>query len=336
MSETVCRARLRATFYHGRRDEPQGGVLFRKLLSIHDIFCVSLLPGAFLFELTDFHSLSCDFSGIIEAQMDAFGKFSEPSAARKDENDALGHRDRAFDEGSTVSSRTETDTLSYLHLIRKKFVMILLPVFVFLSTYSFASEPINIDHTLGIKNISKYVEYIEYRDKTLNIEDVIHSKDWKKISARSINFGYTLSKFWFRFSIVNKTQSDLDFLIETDQPLTDIAEFYIPDDNGKFSKKVSGDHLPFHKRGFDHRNIIFKVMQKPGEHTYFLRIESKDAVSFNISILSSDGLYERARNNLPVYWFYYGILAIMIFYNLFIFISARERAYIFLVLFILS
>ncbi|MCP4727627.1 MAG: SpoIIE family protein phosphatase, partial [bacterium] len=127
-----------------------------------------------------------------------------------------------------------------------------------------------------------------------------------------------------------------DFLLETDQPLTDIAEFYIPDDNGKFSKKVSGDHLPFHKRGFDHRNIIFKVMQKPGEHTYFLRIESNDAVSFNISILSSDGLYERARNNLPVYWFYYGILAIMIFYNLFIFISARERAYIFLVLFILS
>ncbi|OHD65887.1 MAG: hypothetical protein A2176_03505 [Spirochaetes bacterium RBG_13_51_14] len=200
----------------------------------------------------------------------------------------------------------------------------------------FASKPILIDKTLTMRNISGEIDYIEDAHKALTFTDIVQrtSLKWTGSSHRYINFGYTKSQFWFRFTVDNRTDATLPWLLEIDFPPLDLIELYAPDESGRYNVRTTGDTRPFSTRDVEDISYIFTMSQKPGAMTCYIRIDSLDSVNFNLNILSPDYYLTRLHNDIPIYWIYFGIMIIMALYNLSIFILTRDRGYIYFSIFI--
>ncbi len=209
-------------------------------------------------------------------------------------------------------------------------VMILFPSLVL-------SSPAVLQDNLARENITSDVWYVEDIEKKLLLDDVTSpGLSWSRTDQDSFNFGFTSSVYWFRFTVNNTTPHDFIWYLEINYPMIDFISFYVPDGKGGFREKKTGDHLHFNTRDIKDKNFIFSLRQPAGASTYYMRCETSSSLNFAAIIWTPDAYLDRLFRELPVFWIYYGLMLVMVIYNLFIFISARERSYIFYVLFILS
>ncbi len=211
---------------------------------------------------------------------------------------------------------------------------LLLFLLLFSAHRGFAAGQVTVDEGLSFRNISKDIDFIEDADKALTIDDVRKngSLKWTPVRTTSINFGFTRSQYWFRFTIDNRAKKEMRWLIEVDFPCLDLVELYVPDGRGLYRAKRTGDSRGFGSRDVPFITYLFRINPVEGPLTYYLRIDSRDSINININLLSYAYLLERFRNDMPIYWLFFGIMAVMALYNFCIFIPTRDREHIYLAL----
>jgi serine phosphatase RsbU (regulator of sigma subunit) len=194
----------------------------------------------------------------------------------------------------------------------------------------FAQEPVVIDDTLTSREFGRNLEYVEDKDKKLTIEDIVRKPlKWAPSNSTAISLGFTKSAYWFRFLVINRRTKDNTCYLEIDYPKLDSIILYIPEKNGGFTDKKMGAGFPFYQREIVDRNFMFLLNQGPGQHTYYLRVETTGSLNFKPLLWSSYAFQKRSHVELPLFWIYYGMMMIMVIYNLFIFLSVRNISYIY-------
>ena len=103
--------------------------------------------------------------------------------------------------------------------------------------------------------------------------------------------------------------------------MIDSIRLYRPDGRGGYSPYETGDLLPFSHREIESVGFVFQMKQPPGETTYYLRMETSSSFNFTPVIMSARAYFHRLNREQPVIWIYYGLMIIMVIYNLFIFFS---------------
>lgn len=215
--------------------------------------------------------------------------------------------------------------------------LLLVLFFAILSANPASAGPVTLDPSLDQYVFTKQVEYIEDPDRTLTIEDVSQARGrWTRQTENAFNFGFTKSAYWFKFSVKNPLDSAISWFLEINYPMLDSIKLYIPLEKGGFTLKETGDHLPFSHRDVADKNFIFLLSEEPGTHTYYMHVDTTSSANFSMIMWSTKGDRNRLTAELPVIWIYYGLMMIMVFYNLFIFFSVRDISYVFYVLFISS
>jgi methyl-accepting chemotaxis protein len=209
-----------------------------------------------------------------------------------------------------------------------KYYRLCIAILILLSPVSLlALESIPVDTSFDKKTIGLFIEYIEDKDKLLTIDTVIHNKEWSVSNRDSFNFGFTKSVYWFRFAIDNAAAGPVDLFFEISYPLLNYVDFYIPV-KGKYKVVRTGNKYPFYEREIEDKNFLFELKEGPGIHTYFFRIDTASSLNFIPELMSQKAYFKRANTQLPVIWMYYGLMFVMLVYNLFIFIASRDRSYI--------
>jgi len=200
----------------------------------------------------------------------------------------------------------------------------------------FASESILIDHQFSSQEIGSSVEYLEDTEGKLTINDLTGNQlIWKQTTENAIKLGYNKSPFWFHFTTQNPTKTNAEWYLEITVPRLNIINFYKPDNQGSFETIETGSDRPINQRDVLDRNFVFRVNQPPGNQTYYLNIQTIHQFNFSMVIWSFKGFIKRIHTQLPFFWIYYGLLIVMIVYNIFIFFSVKDRAYIYCAFFIL-
>lgn len=215
----------------------------------------------------------------------------------------------------------------------------LLPVLLLLSAHRVAAaDRIAVDEGLAFRNISRSIEYIEDKDRTLTIEDVRNNAalKWTPVRTASINFGFTRSQYWLRFTVENRAKKEMRWLIEVDYPSLDLVELHVPDGRGGYKAKRTGDSRPFSSRDVDFHTYLFRISQEAGTAAYYLRIDSLDSLNMNVNILSEGHLMERYNHDMPFFWLFFGLMLTMAVSNLFIFIPTRDGEHVCLALAVLT
>ncbi|MBI3814838.1 MAG: hypothetical protein HY279_10315 [Nitrospinae bacterium] len=120
-----------------------------------------------------------------------------------------------------------------------------------------------------------------------------------------------------------------EWLLEIALPTIDYIELYIPESSGGFQVKRAGRSMPFNERDIGHRNFVFPLIPAQElEQTYYLRFKSEDGIFLPMTLWSKDHFYKKSYKEYIFPGVYYGAISIMVLYNLFVFISLRDRNYL--------
>jgi two-component system, sensor histidine kinase LadS len=144
--------------------------------------------------------------------------------------------------------------------------------------------------------------------------------------------------YWIRFSIKNSSRFDKSFMLETYSPHTNLIQLFVPDNKGGYRMKQAGENFNFDRREHINKNIVFDLPVGDSSQvmTYYVRIESKNYSGFDFRIKSVNYFMYYSTNEYYFLGLYYGILLIMAVYNLLIYISVREKVYLFYVFYVLT
>ncbi|MBN1495658.1 MAG: SpoIIE family protein phosphatase [Spirochaetes bacterium] len=197
------------------------------------------------------------------------------------------------------------------------------------------SERIVIDDSFESMEIGDRVDFVEDASQKLTIDDIaVDSAGWKRSAGTSFNFGFATPAYWFRFTLENRQVNEKGVYLEISYPMLDFIELYIPQQSGGYLVKKSGDHYPFYDREIVDRNFIFYIPPGAGTLTCYLRIQSSSSVNFKPILWSQRSYLRRVNTEFPLFWIYYGLMMVMVLYNLFLFLSIRELRYIYYSMFI--
>lgn len=154
---------------------------------------------------------------------------------------------------------------------------------------------------------------------------------------KTLNFGYTDSAYWVRFTLEYLPQGrqvEQEWLLEVGYALFDEVTVFVPKDGGGFAATQSGDSHPFNTRGISYRRPVFPLLTRVADPvTVYIRIRSSGPVFFPLTLWSPAAFSQKVNSENFVFGLFYGVLLVMAVYNFFLWISVRERNYAYYVVY---
>ncbi len=197
-------------------------------------------------------------------------------------------------------------------------------------------------HAYGV---DQQIRYWEDTSGKATIDDILsnkHEKSFNRLDHGTLSFGYTDSHIWVKIPMVYKGgQKDAKYWFEVNTPLLDDATVYLvellPDDSlGQVIKKYyAGYETPLSERDIMYPSRVFELTLEPNHPVMLVaELSSGHAMHLPINIYSAKGMAERFNLVTMFYALCLGATLVMVAYNTFIYISVREKAYYYYVLYI--
>lgn len=205
-------------------------------------------------------------------------------------------------------------------------------------TAAFAGDALYINQDFDVASLGLYVQYCRDVAPQTDINEILRFYSTEKFTkSTSINpsFGYSHNSIWVCFTLTNTSQFPVQVLLEYDYPIIDDITLFIPD-GPHFAHIQTGDRFPFSSRPFPYRSFIFPIELKPGTTTYFMRIRSEGSLVVPLKVWGLKAFEHMRNTTLPLIWMHYGLMIALFFYNLFLFISTREKSFLYVSMFIIG
>lgn len=175
--------------------------------------------------------------------------------------------------------------------------------------------------------------YSVYEDSTgeLNFQQFTEKWEAKKLYPSSVKKAEnSQSAYWLVIPFTNSSYQN--WVLEAKDHHTDEIAVYL-----KEIRQESGASKPFKSRSYKLKNIVVDLPNTRGEEVMlFIRIKARNQVGFEFSIKEAKQFVSYATTEYYLLGFYYGVLLIMALYNVLLFLSARERVYLWYILYVLA
>ncbi|HSZ26240.1 MAG TPA: 7TM diverse intracellular signaling domain-containing protein, partial [Cytophagaceae bacterium] len=112
-------------------------------------------------------------------------------------------------------------------------------------------------------------------------------------------------------------------------------EFYSFKD-GKTNIEKMGEYKVFSERKYNDPNYIFDINIKTNQtQTYYVKIKSGEQIMLPIIIGTTQKVFENISAKDTIFGVYFGIIIVMLLYNLFLYFTVRDHSYLFYVIYIM-
>lgn len=166
--------------------------------------------------------------------------------------------------------------------------------------------------------------------------------------SNSFNLGYVDYPVWFHVSL-HRLQSppspnpepqpfeNAPWQVLIDYAPLDQIDIYQLHPNGEVEHLQLGDSQPFDQRLYDNHNFVFPVLIAEGETIeLFIRVKTSSSLQMPLTVHSPKASLALNTGQNTLYGVYFGIMTIMLFYNLFIFFILKDRSYVYYILHVAS
>jgi serine phosphatase RsbU (regulator of sigma subunit) len=207
-----------------------------------------------------------------------------------------------------------------------------------ISFRGFGARVIILERSDSFIPLGKWIDIFEDTSGTLRINDVLTKKylsRFKESHVLNPSFGITKSAYWAHFKIKNNLPIHDSWVLQGPS-IMDKMDAFFTDDSLHYLKKNGGGVVPLARRDFKNRKILFKLPLDTYVNTFdvFIRFESQRQMAIPMTLWSFSAFADSDRIEMYVMGIYFGILLVMIFYNLFVFFSLRDVSYLYYVLYI--
>ena len=188
--------------------------------------------------------------------------------------------------------------------------------------------------------LSRAFDFLEDTSTRLGLEDILLPEAqgrFKPVAQGSTatNFGATQSAIWLRVQLLSEADTPVRWMLEVAHPPLDRLDVYVSSPLGGYEHQSGGDSLPFDQRSIAHRNHVKPINLVPGAvSTLYLRVASKGTVTVPTTLWQPHALWQSDQKTYSIFGLYFGQLLGLVFYNLMLFLSVRDRAYLLYVVFV--
>lgn len=167
-----------------------------------------------------------------------------------------------------------------------------------------------------------------------------HDNTFEPIEKNNIDFSRPIH--WMRFSLQNvRTDNIEEFKLAV--AFADEATLFIPGEEG-YEIRKSGDSYAFPDRDVSLGRIILLKTKIPTDTTLtcYLKVESWSGISQNfrnltiksVTLYDEKAFVNRFEDARKYHAFFYGAIVIMLLYNIFIYISLKNRSYFYYLIYL--
>lgn len=181
--------------------------------------------------------------------------------------------------------------------------------------------------------VNRYLGVVEDLTGNLALKDVLpgpRAPAFNYPETDALNFGFANATLWARFDLVNRHSTVSEWFLEFQYPTIDSVELFVDYADGRLATAVSGDSIPFAARPIKHRFPVFRiVLRKDEQATVYLRVRSQGAKPLPLVMRSGSELHSNDHDEQYLLGIYYGVLLALFIYNWMLYLSLRDRNYLY-------
>lgn len=188
--------------------------------------------------------------------------------------------------------------------------------------------------SVGRQELIKLGTHLAYYEDELDRLDLqgirqIPLSEWRESEEDTPNFGYTDSAYWFHIRLKSHDEV-LNKLLTIQYALLDHIELYVLENGNLLSDYLTGDTFVFQQRPVRHRDFLFPIDLDPGQTLdLYLKVKTEGSLQVPIDLWERDQFIWKDRDEMLIKAIYYGMMFVLMLYNLFLFLSIRERSYLY-------
>lgn len=142
------------------------------------------------------------------------------------------------------------------------------------------------------------------------------------------NLGFVKYPVWVRLQIAPKNSDDKHILEM--QARADTIIFWQKDKHGKWNAHETGDRLPFRTRSLAHYRILFPLyLPAQNTHEVYVCYKTHTQMKLYMQVWEERAFQAIANQANLLYGILYGVILLMIIYNIFIWLVVRDVAYLY-------
>lgn len=176
-------------------------------------------------------------------------------------------------------------------------------------------------------------------EQPLTIDEVLQLPPdaMKETQSFRPSLGFSSRVHWFRALVHNTSERDTPFIFEIAYPRLERVEFYAVDERAQLQSHFTvGTQLPQTLRPINHINFAFPLAIPAGSILrVYAKISTDSPIRFPVKVWEPEEFREAQQDALMLNGLYFGGIGIMVFYNMFVFLSTRSLSYLFYSLFVI-
>jgi two-component system, sensor histidine kinase LadS len=200
-----------------------------------------------------------------------------------------------------------------------------------------AADAVVVDPSFSQLSLEQHIDVFEDPVGKMDFDAVRNTGAFKTAPSVGTNFGFTRSAWWLRFTLSNPGEHDYQAFLREDYPLIDYLDLWAEHDDDTSRHTATGDRTPFGTREFNHRDFLFELtVPAHSQRTYYVRGATDGALDLSLRLYSPHALIGTLSDEQLAYGVYYGGFIVLVLYNFFIFLIARDRAFFYYLLYATS
>ena len=218
-------------------------------------------------------------------------------------------------------------------LLPRKLVIALVPLLLFCSELHGASPfPILWSRSSQSTDFLQgdSLQILEDPPGKLTLKEVLLSPKFSPTSDTFSNFGFTTSAYWVRVGLTNETSHSQTLYLTLPNPFYDTVDVYHVDETGSLLKHwFTGDLQPFSSRPVSTTGYAFPL-QFPASTTSlaYVRVTNSEVFWLGVRMETVTDFSRVERPRYVTLGLLYGIILIMVIYNLMLFFIIKEPNYL--------
>lgn len=177
--------------------------------------------------------------------------------------------------------------------------------------------------------IGRNVDIHQDSTENLSFETIRNSPELFRQSKTDVpNFGVSTFNSWIRFRLVNNSTENMVVLNLENPTIDEVTLYLIYPDKRIDSMSISGSQ-PVRNRVYDSQYFIFDIPADPGQTLVcYIKVKGNKQILAPLTLQNHRNLLSFISHADLFAGIYFGIMLVMLFYNLFIYASVRDRSYL--------
>ena len=182
-------------------------------------------------------------------------------------------------------------------------------------------------------SLTEHIEILVDESRGLTLKDVralpVGPDHWRPAGQQRPNFGFTDAAVWVRFRVQNSGEASRRWYLRiNDSQDYDSIDAYHGHQAERFTVEQLGDRFPFDRRPIENYAFAMPYDASPGAHEHYLRFWSTGNLSLSLTAHSDESLVSVIDREMILFGIYYGMMLVMVFYNLFLYYTIRDVNYL--------